>query len=477
MIPNATQTVRDGALGVVTTDADKRNVKMGVSSAGTVATLYEFSDPKTVQDTLGYGPLPEAICHALAQPNAGSIIGIRLTGSTAGASGAVTQVGTGTSVMTVSTGVAFDDFTGKVEILVSAASLAAVTAQFRYTLDGGDSYSPAIAVPLLGVYAIPNSGLTITFAAGTFVAGDTYSWASTGPGFSSTDVNAGFVALLADPREWGFVHIVGAASSVAGAMTIAAAVDVKMTAAEAAFKYGFGIVELPVDTDANVITGTAAFASKRISLVGDYNELTSSTSGRVHKRHAAWPYAARLGSTTVQRHPGCLDDGSLPGVVSLYRDENATPGLDAARITTLRTFQGLSGYYVTNGKIAAAAGSDFAEVMHRRVMDKACRLTRSRILRWLNLDLKVDRLTGYLTKDEIAGIQADMTQYLRAGMKAGQEEGAEVSDIYYVVTPNNPILSNKTLYGKVRVLPKAYANYIDTELGFSNPALVLAAAA
>lgn len=475
-IPNAIQTVRDGALGIVNTDADKRNVKMGVSSIGTVNTLYEFADPKVVQDTLGYGPLPEAICHALAQPNAGTVLALRVTASTPGASGAVTKIGTGTAVMTLSVGVAYDNFEGVVEILSAAASLVAATATFRYSLDGGDVWSAAIAVPVAGVYAIPNSGLTLTFAEGTFVLGDKYSWTSTGPGFSSGDINAAYTALLADPREWGFVHIVGSAATVAGAIAFAATVDTNMAMAEAQFKYGFSIVELPTDTDANIVAAVAPFASKRISLASDNEELTSSLSGRIFKRHAAWPYAARLGSTTVQRHPGCLQDGSLPGVARLYRDENVTPALDAARITTLRTFQGLAGFYVTNGKIAAPAGSDFGDVMNRRVMDKACRLTRARILRWLNLDLKVDRVTGYLTKDEVAAIESDMTQYLRAGMKAGQDEGSECSDIYYVVTPYNNILSNKTLYGKVRILPKAYSQFIDTELGFVNPALSLAAA-
>ena len=471
-IPNATQTVRDGALQTVNTDADKLNVKMGICSAGTANVLYSFADPKTCQDTLGYGPLVESICHSLAIPGAGPIVGIRLTSSTAGASGTVAKVGTGTATMTAP-GAAYDDFVGIVLVTTAGTNLAAATAQFTYSLDGGDNYSSPIAVPTGGTYAVPNSGLSFTWADGTFVAGDTYSFSATAPGFSATNVNTAFAALLADPREWGFVHVVGAATTVAGAVTIASAVDTQMSLAETMFKYGFAVVQLPVDTDTNIVTGTSAFASKRVSLVAGFEELTSVISGRIYNRPAAWPYTARLGSTTVQRHPGCVDDGPLPGVGALSRDENATPALDAARITTLRTHQGLSGKWVTNGKIAAPTGSDFSDVQLRRVMDKACRLNRARILRWLNLDLKVNRVTGFLTKDEVAAIETDVTQFLRAGLRAGVSEGSECSDVYYVLTPNNPILTNKTIYGKVRVLPKAYATFIDTEIGFTNPSLQL----
>ena len=471
-IPQATQTIRDNALGLVNTDADRRNVKMGVSSAGTVNTLYEFSDPKSVQDALGYGPLVEAICYALAQPNAGPILAIRLTSSVAGAAGSVTRSGTGTSVLVVS-GAALDDFQGLVDYTAAGTNLAGATAQFRYSLDGGDNWSSSIAVPAGGTYVIPNTGHTLTWTDGTFVLGDRDSWTSTAPGYSATNVNAGFVALLADPREWGFIHLVGSATTVAGAVTIMSAVDTQMTTAEAAFLYGFAIVELPQDTDTNIITGTASFSSRRISPAAGFEELTSTISGRSYKRHAAWAYAARLGSITVQRHPGVTADGSLPGVGLLYRDEEATPGLDAARITTLRTIKGQSGKFITRGRIIAPAGSDFDAVQRRRVMDKACRLTRARTLLWLNRDLKVDRLTGYLTKDEIAAIQNDVTSFLRAGLRVGAGENSEASDVTYVVTPNNPILSNQTLYGKLRVLPKAYAEWIDTELGFTNPALQL----
>ena len=47
--------------------------------------------------------------------------------------------------------------------------LAAAAAQFKLSLDGGNTWGNSIAVPVSGIYIIPNTGLQITFADGTFV--------------------------------------------------------------------------------------------------------------------------------------------------------------------------------------------------------------------------------------------------------------------------------------------------------------------
>jgi hypothetical protein len=42
---------------------------------------------------------------------------------------------------------------------------------------------------------------------------DTYSWHSTGPGFTSSNLSDAFDALLAKPDAWNFVHVVGRATN------------------------------------------------------------------------------------------------------------------------------------------------------------------------------------------------------------------------------------------------------------------------
>jgi hypothetical protein len=106
-IPKQTISVRDPGLGL-TPEAINTFLFMGCSSSGTANTLYTFSNAQDVVDTLGQGPLPEALCSALAIAG-GPVLGMRLTGATAGAAGAVTAalVGTATGTVTVA-GAAYD---------------------------------------------------------------------------------------------------------------------------------------------------------------------------------------------------------------------------------------------------------------------------------------------------------------------------------------------------------------------------------
>ena len=56
--------------------------------------------------------------------------------------------------------------------------------------------SAPVQIPGSGKYAIPGTGLVLTFAS-TFVALDTYAFLAVTAGFTTSDVNAAIVALRA----------------------------------------------------------------------------------------------------------------------------------------------------------------------------------------------------------------------------------------------------------------------------------------
>ena len=45
------------------------------------------------------------------------------------------------------------------------------------------------------------------------------------------------------------------------------------------------------------------------------------------------------------------------------------------------------------------------------------------------------------------------------------------SDVAFTIDRNQGVLTTETLKSKTRILPKAYARYIENELSFRNPAL------
>src|SRR4051812_2398672 len=63
--PSASMTVQDGGLGILSPGAEGVTAKVGPCQSGTANTVYSFGDPKTVVDTLGQGPLAEAVCYCL----------------------------------------------------------------------------------------------------------------------------------------------------------------------------------------------------------------------------------------------------------------------------------------------------------------------------------------------------------------------------------------------------------------------------
>lgn len=469
-LPGVKQTIADGGLGIAQPSDANTQVKMGVCSSGTVNVLYSFTDPTLLRATMGQGPTVESAANTLAIAG-GTVRVMRLTGSVAGVLGGVTKVGTGTSVATVA-GLPFDSYDAVAVITRAGASLAAGTAAFKYTLDGGDNYSAEIAIPTSGIYAIPDSNITITWGAGTFVVDDTYSFTATAPGYSASDVTAAFVALRADPTPWGFVHLVGAAANGAGSATIAAVVDTQMTAAEAQFRYGFAIMEAADDTDANLKTAFANFVSTRVMVAAGYEELVSAVSGRVYKRSAAWPISTRIAQQDVRRDAarfrGDKEGGALPGVVKLYRDEYATEALDVARFATLRTYPGVPGFFITNGRMMASLSSDFQYVQFRRLMDLACAVNYLAMLEYLNDDaLRVDAITGFINEVDARAIEAVVTGKLEAELTNRNR----VSSAQVILKRDSNILSTLTLTETVRIVPKGYSKFIDANIGFFNPAL------
>ena len=77
----------------------------GTCSSGTVNVPVSTRSLSTITSTFGYGPLSE-LCALLISAGA-TVIASKLATATAGAAGAVTFVGTGTSVVSVS-GAAYD---------------------------------------------------------------------------------------------------------------------------------------------------------------------------------------------------------------------------------------------------------------------------------------------------------------------------------------------------------------------------------
>jgi hypothetical protein len=473
-LPNVNIALQDFALGLVEPAAHTQAI-VGTAASGTANVVVAISDLKTLKDTFGSGPLVEAAAHYLVVAG-GPVYCCKVAAANNGSNGNVTKVGTGPAPGAAPSGNPLDDYSVVVKIVVAGAR---GTATFKISFDGGDNFSEEyVTAASLSTWAA-ETGLTITFTnTSNYSAGTTYSWESTGPTYDSGDLATGLDSLHASGYSFEAVQIVGTvggaddATKVTNFMALAAAVDTKMTAWATGFRYAFAILQVPNVADSALnVSAVTSFASTRIMSVPGDVELVSAVTARRIRRNATLPIAARLGAVDLQRSPACPADGTLPGVAALYRDERITEALDTLRFTTLRTFDSaFAGFYVSNGRLMAPAGSDYSFVQNRRVMDRVATVARQGMIPYVNKDLRVDVKTGRILEKEALAIEADLRSKLEADLVApGRAEAIQVQ-----VNRTDNILSTQTLNVRVRCIPKSYSRFINLDLGFENPALAAA---
>uniref|UniRef100_A0A7C3DQY0 Phage tail protein n=1 Tax=Meiothermus ruber TaxID=277 RepID=A0A7C3DQY0_MEIRU len=466
-LPRVEVNPQDFGIGSVPGNGEGVHVKIGVATILAAGNLVTVTSPQGAKELIG-GKLGEAAALAFGEGTQ-AVICLAVNPSVAGVAGAVTKTGTGTATLSLS-GSPNDDYRLRIRITRAAANLAAATAAFQYSLDNGNTYSPEIAVPVSGSYVIPDTGLTLTWADGTFVVGDEYTATCTAPGYTTTDlVNALNTLFARTELSYRFIHVVGA-----GSATVAAALNTVLEARAADAnnpRFIHALMDTADDTDNNLITAFSSFTSVRVGASGGYADVISPITGLVMKRPAAWVIAGRYSGRPVEEHPGRYASGALRTVVRLHRNESVTPGLDAARFATLRTIEG--GFYITRGRLFAPPGSDYEQVQNREVMDVACETAYRAWLRWLNEQIQVSAQTGRILEREALRIEAYVEGLVRTALR-GKISIDEITDqpaAYVRIDRSENILSTKTIPYDISIVPLGYAERITGKVRFFNPQL------
>jgi hypothetical protein len=469
-ISNANLTILDGALGLSPSTGDQVQAKLGVCTAGTANVPTLVTSPSGA-NAFGTGPLVEAAKATLAIPGNGGVVMCKVPSTVAGSVGSTTagSGNAGTGTVTVG-GTPNDAYDVQLQMVQDGANLTAGTAAFQVSIDGGDNFSDTQAVPTGGTYTIPGTGLTVTFANGgsgtSFKSGDVFSSSSVAPGYSTSDLLAGVDAVAAGLNDVFLMHAVGQAASVSAALGVAAALSTKLVSLAGTFKYYRGLVELPHDTDANVLAAVTGVVAPRMMAVSDFTELTE-LDGTQRKRHAAWSVAARAGASKPGEDLGRVDRGALLNVRSLYRNEETTPALDVARVTTLRSITGKQGFFVTAPQMLEAIGSDYALLQYGRIIDIAAKVIHARATELLRADLDVDPTTGKIAEDQARAIEKTLRDALSA--KLVETKNAQAVSVRFDRTTN--LISNPTVNIDYRIVPRGYVLQLTGTLALQNPAL------
>jgi hypothetical protein len=171
-----------------------------------------------------------------------------------------TSGNTGTSVVSVAAGGSgsLDETDGEV-VVVTGGTVGTSQIVIDLSLDGGRSYK-TIKIGTASSYVIPYVGLTLSFAGGTLVAGDTaLTWHSTAPMWNSTGMTAAKTALQNQTKQIRNWMVMGEVSDATTAGYVTTAVNAYETASE---RYCYAKVQVRDRLPA------ATLSQSRVSMTG-----------------------------------------------------------------------------------------------------------------------------------------------------------------------------------------------------------------
>lgn len=276
------------------------------------------------------------------------------------------------------------------------------TALFSYQIDGGSTVSGQATTPNSGssfVWNAPGTGLTFTFAPGTYVNSSTYTMGATGtitlgggaintvtatwaglqtndsfaflsapPSYSTTDLNNALTALInARNFQISGVHVSHMPSSAASAVAQQAAIDSAMQSAftnnnldwqawcecpssqgrgglgDVVISGGVAITDV-ADTDTVVAAARGSDTTRTGVHVASYrmtSPLTKFNMARPLGWAASWMFVRTdPGTDLAAVANGPLPIYITPGATSIGRDESVTPAMDAVQFNSARTYPG-----------------------------------------------------------------------------------------------------------------------------------------
>jgi hypothetical protein len=475
--PGQTITVRDGGTGSIGSGSSFPLI-VGGSSLGVANTLYQFTDPNLAKATVGRGPGVEWLLAAIN--SAGGAMFLKTATTTAGTNSAVVKTAVSTSTGTVTlAGAPYISMRATVKITKTGT---VAVGKFIYSLDGGNNWSGERTIPSGGSFPIPGTNVTATFVPGAgaifFELGDVHTWTSTAPHYTTSDLAAAMGTNLRSQlgtKKVRRIFLAGKNATASAAATMAGALDTELTSLETNFYYARGVMDAGEDTTANAITQFGTFSDNRCAVVfgnADVVSLDSFEGFGVGRYSAALPVAERAAGTDLSENIGRYLSGSLRGVRAVTHDERTATAFTADdKIITLRSEVDGSGFYVTNGFLKSAIGSDFNYLDWGFTIDEACTVIQRVQNTWKLRKVRVlADGTGRIDPRDARILEQEVLSALNAALRQPRTiEGftGHVSDLSYTIDRETDVLSTKTIRSSASLVPLAPVEGVTTDIGFA----------
>lgn len=465
MLRDVKYTITDGQLGLMQQQGTGVHVKIAASPVASVEPIMitgTMSAAK-IKEKLGLSPMSDAVMDSI-ENGAGKVICVPVAASVAGtisevvasenAAGTVAVEGTPTN--------AFD-------VIVKITGKGGLnTAVFRYSLNGGYTWSEDLTVPTSGKYAAEEAGINLTFTVvQDFALGDTYTCKTTAPALSNDDIITAVRTIKDISTAYEYVHIVGptrpelwAAVSILQKELLDKYRKPVFFVLEA-FEQGEGSLKDYVDSletarrqvnnyDIQVVPARASY----IGMDGVTRNIN--LAAVVCGWYARASVNESIGRTAVYS----LSEDKVLKLLPEGIDEDTIEALDLAGYLTYRQYDGLAGYYVTNARMMCPEGSDYRYAEDIRVKNKIIRLTRQAALKRLQEDVDLTDVDGDLTAK---------AEFIVADVETEMKDKGEISAVRVIVPTGQDIVRTETLEMKIRYVPKGKIREFEIDLGMENP--------
>ncbi len=391
-------------------------------AAGAIS-ISSATDTKKKPTTTGTLAAAELTTLATANPGLFTVAAGGTGGLPVGALTATPLVFGSTAAMTVSTATPNDAYV--VSVVCSTAG-ALGTAQAQWSLDG-KVFSDPFLIPGSGIYAIPGSGITVTFT-GVLAVGDTFSFVCSAPAATLGDITAALDYLLTVTDNFSLIHIVTEIGSSSLA-AVFASMSSYAAQFEAAKRYVRIVLECARPTSAQTNAQWSTAFKAVMSSLSEPREmicmmtcdipasLNGAQRGRTMRRSSAWPMMARAGAFPCGRDIGDQTYGQgLTGVSKVYElDQGETLAL--ARFSVMYSLVGVPGFH-GEARLADAPTGDFTYLTYGRLIDEVERLGYAKQTTLLNSASRRRAVAsgiypaGSIDPGAKAHIESDLTDFL-----------------------------------------------------------------
>src|SRR5579859_3909429 len=470
-IPSVDITVVDnGASAAITLPQQKVQVKIGpLLSNALVAANVPFSttNPGSIQQNLIGGQLCEAA--GMVAQAGGTVICVGAPIVTKGTASSVVATVPGGSTSTLTTTLdsnngAWDDYYVELRC-ITGGTIGTAGIQVDLSLSAGRNRGPILNLGTATSLAIPNTGITLNFGAGTMVAGDKWRFSTKAPLWNDAGVQNAILALAASQYAiagWGSMHIVGqsSASDLANFQTYLETLRTQSFIftrtltdardAQAPTAWG-GSGESEITWMSSLATQYGATSAKRVATGGGFYNMPSAFPNQFagtpsYRRCLTWADAVRRVLVPPQRRGGRVSDGALSSIVVdpandpadgfVYHDERQNPGLDAARLISALTWpKKQAGFYIAQEPLLAPNGSQYSNLVLGNVIDLACDIAYATGVNEVNDDLRTTDAGTLFPHDAMA-----LQNTIDGDLKTDLTDNSFVSDAFCTVEDRKSVV-------------------------------------